>query len=145
MAADHLGRRDKRWYLWVCGISTLIAIPFAFATFMVDDLYLSIALYLFPVLFGFMYGGPALAMATGIVSPRMRALTVSIFFFIMNLIGLGVGPWALGRISDALRPALAEESLRYAIMIVFGAYLWSAFHYFWGARYIREDLERAPG
>jgi predicted MFS family arabinose efflux permease len=142
--ADFLGRRDQRWYLWVCGISTLIAIPFAFATFLADDLSVSITLYLFPVLFGFMYGGPALAMATGIVGARMRALTVSIFFFILNLIGLGIGPWALGRISDALRPSLGEESLRYAIMIMFVAYLWSAFHYFWGARYIRNDLDRAP-
>jgi len=142
--ADFLGRRDQRWYLWVCGLSTLLAIPFAFAAFLVDDLSMSMTLYLFPVLFGFMYGGPALAMATGIVGPRMRALTVSIFFFVLNLIGLGIGPWALGRISDALHPSFGEESLRYAIIIVFGAYLWSAFHYFWGAQYIRDDLERAP-
>ena len=88
--------------------------------------------------------GPTLAMAHGIVSPRMRALTTSIFLLIINLIGLGIGPWALGRLSDGLQPRYGDESLRYAILIFFGAYVWSAIHYFWGARYVRGDLLRAP-
>ena len=142
--ADYLGKRDKRWYFWICALSTLLAIPFAFATFLVRDFYASIALYFIPLVLGYMYGGPTLAMANGIVSPRMRALTTSIFFFIINLIGLGIGPWALGRLSDALQPRFAEDSLRYAIIIFFGAYVWSAIHYFWGARSIRDDLLRAP-
>lgn len=142
--ADYLGKRDKRWYLWVCGLSTLLAIPFAFATFLVDDFYSSIALYFIPLVLGYMFGGPTLAMAHGIVGVRMRALTTSIFYFILNAIGLGLGPWALGRISDALKPQYGQESLRYAILIVFCVYLWSAFHYFWGARYLRDDLRRAP-
>jgi len=142
--ADYLGKRDRRWYLWVCGLSTLIAIPFAFATFLVEDFHVSLALYFIPLVLGYMYGGPTLAMAHGIVSPRMRALTTSIFLFIINLVGLGVGPWAVGRISDALHPRYGEESLRYAILILFSVYVWSAFHYFWGARYIRDDLLRAP-
>ena len=142
--ADHLGKRDKRWYLWICGLSSLLAIPFAFATFLVRDFYASIAIYFIPLVLGYMYGGPTLAMAHGIVSPRMRALTTSIFLLIINLIGLGIGPWALGRLSDALQPRYGDESLRYAILIFFGAYVWSAIHYFWGARYIRDDLLRAP-
>lgn len=142
--ADLLGKRDKRWYLWVCGLSTLLAIPFAFACFTADDLHTSVALYSFPIALGYMHGGPTLAMVHGIVSPRMRALTTSIFLFILNLIGLGLGPFALGRVSDALQPTYGEESLRYAILSVFAVYLWSAAHYFWGARYIRDDLLRAP-
>ena len=91
-----------------------------------------------------MYGGPTLAMAHGVVSPRMRALTTSIFFFVLNLIGLGLGPWLLGRISDALHPTYGEESLRYAILLFFSIYVWSAAHYLRAARYIRDDLARAP-
>lgn len=142
--ADRLGKRDERWYMWVCGASTLLAIPFAFAAFLVQDFYASIGLYFLPLVLGYMYGGPTLAMAHGLVGARMRALTTSIFLFIINLIGLGAGPWALGRLSDWLRPSLGEESLRWAIVIFFGVYVWSAFHYFWGARFIREDLRRAP-
>lgn len=138
--ADYLGKRDKRWYLWVCAISSLVAIPFAFATFLTQDFYTSIGLYFIPLVLGYMYGGPTLAMAHALVTPRMRALTTSIFLFIINLIGMGIGPWALGRLSDALYPRFGEESLRYAIMAFFVTYVWSAIHYFWGAHYLRDDL-----
>ncbi len=139
--ADRLGKRDMRWYLWVCGISTLLAIPFAVAAILAESFTTSIALYFIPLVLGYMYGGPTLAMAHAVVRSRMHALTTSIFLFVINLIGLGLGPWALGRLSDALRPSLGEESLRHAIALMFAVYAWSAFHYFWAARYLRDDLE----
>lgn len=142
--ADRLGRKDPRWYLWIPGISTLLALPFAYVSFLVDGFYLSIGLYFIPLVLGYMYGGPTLAISHSLVGPRMRALTTSILFFIMNLIGLGLGPWALGRISDALAPSYGAESLRYAILILFTTYAWSTVHYFLGARSLREDLARAP-
>jgi len=142
--ADRLGRRDPRWYLWIPGISTLLAVPFAYASFLVEDFYLSISLYLIPLVLGYMYGGPTLAISHSLVGPRMRALTTSILFFILNLIGLGLGPWALGRLSDTLAPSYGEESLRYAILILFTTYAWSTLHYFLGARTLREDLQRTP-
>ena len=37
--------------------------------------------------------------------PDMRALASAILLFIINLIGLGLGPWFVGMISDALKPA----------------------------------------
>ena len=140
--ADRLGERDKRWHLWVPAASTLIAIPFAFAAFAVNNLNLSLALYALPLMLGTMYLGPVIASAHGIVSPPMRALTSAILFFILNLIGLGLGPTLLGLTSDLLKPVFGMESLRYAMMIAFTGYAWSAVHYFMAARYYRQDLER---
>ena len=140
--ADRLGERDKRWHLWVPAASTLIAIPFAFAAFAVDHLHLSLLLYALPLMLGTMYLGPVLAAAHGIVSPAMRALTSAILFFILNLIGLGLGPTLLGMTSDLLKPLFGAQSLRYAMMIAFSGYLWSAVHYVLAARYYRQDLER---
>lgn len=91
---------------------------------------------------GTMYLGPVIASAHGIVSPAMRALTSAILFFILNLIGLGLGPTLLGVTSDLLKPLLGTESLRYAMMIAFTGYAWSAVHYFMAANYYRDDLER---
>jgi len=72
----------------------------------------------------------------------MRALTSAILFFILNLIGLGLGPSFLGMVSDLLKPQLGADSLRYAMIIAFMGYGWSAIHYFMGAKYLRADLER---
>ena len=62
-------------------------------------------IYVVPVFLGAMYLGPTLAMTHGIVSLRMRALASSILFFVLNLIGLGLGPLFTGMLSDALSMA----------------------------------------
>ncbi len=168
--ADRWGTDDKRWYVWVPAISTLLAIPFAYASFLSNSFYLAIALYFLPLIFGYMYLGPTLALTHGLVSPRMRAVASSILFFILNLIGLGLGPTATGLVSDLLRDGVqigaglqgsistvfgseiarmtvegfGDESLRYAILIMFFAYFACAIFYFLAARYIREDLANAP-
>lgn len=140
--ADRLGLKDKRWYLWIPAISTLLAIPFAVAAFMVNNLNVSMALYAIPLMLGTMYLGPVIATAHSLVSPGMRALTSAILFFILNLIGLGLGPTLLGMTSDALKPQFGADSLRYAMVLAFAAYGWSAIHYFMGAKYLRADLDR---
>jgi len=48
----------------------------------------------------------------------MRAMTSAILFLMINLIGLGFGPLAVGMISDLLAPALGAESLRWAMSCV---------------------------
>ena len=94
--ADHLGLKDKRWYLWIPAISTLVAVPFAVAAFLVNNINLSMALYAMPLMLGTMYLGPVIATAHSLVSPGMRALTSAILFFILNLIGLGLGAYLCG-------------------------------------------------
>jgi len=73
-----------------------------------------------------------------------RASASAILLFVINLIGLGLGPQAVGILSDLLRGEFGVESLRYAILILFTTYAWSTVHYFLGARSLREDLLRAP-
>jgi len=57
------------------------------------------------------------------------------------LIGLGIGPWLVGALSDMLEPRYATESLRYALLIiVLAGAAWSVLHYLLAARTLREDL-----
>jgi hypothetical protein len=53
---------------------------------------------------------------TSLVQPPMRATAAAMFLFINNLIGLGLGSWLIGRISDALMQQYGDESLRYSAM-----------------------------
>ena len=50
---------------------------------------------------------------------KMRALASAVLFFILNLIGLGLGPLAIGMVSDWLAPTYGVESLRWAFCITF--------------------------
>ena len=77
------------------------------------------------------------------VRPEMRAVASAICLFLLNIIGLGIGPQGVGILSDYLRPEYGNESLRYALMVFGTVNLWCALHYFLGARYLLKDIERA--
>jgi predicted MFS family arabinose efflux permease len=138
--ADRLGRRDVRWTMWVPGAATLIAVPFAAAAILSRDFYVSLGLYVLPLAFGSMYLGPTLATTHALVAPRMRAMASAVLFFIINLIGLGLGPTIVGIVSDALSPTYGADSLRYAIVMTFGVNVWSALHYYLAARHLTGEL-----
>lgn len=87
------------------------------------------------------YVGPCIATLHGIVDPRMRATVSAIFYLIINIIGLGIGPTLIGAISDYYAATLGDGSLRVALLIVIPiAALWSAAHFMIAARYLRKGL-----
>jgi hypothetical protein len=75
----------------------------------------------------------------------MRAMASAILFLILNIIGLGGGPWTIGMVSDALAPSLGAESLRHAMLYIIPVVsFWSICHFYMAARTLREDLANAP-
>ncbi len=75
----------------------------------------------------------------------MRALASAFMLFVLNIIGLGLGPQGVGILSDLLSGAFGEESLRYALLATAMVNVWSTVHYFLAARTLRADLARASG
>jgi predicted MFS family arabinose efflux permease len=139
---DRLAPRDMRWYLWVPAIATLAGVPIALGYYLSANPYVALLLFGIPAgIAGPMYLGPTFALTQTLVKPRMRALASAILLFVMNLIGLGIGPWFVGFASDALAPRFGAESLRWALVsIVSVGNLWAAIHYFLAARTLRVDL-----
>jgi len=75
------------------------------------------------------YVGPTLALIQGIVDPRARAFSAAIMLLCANLLASGLGPFAVGLLSDALAPTVGDQSLRYALLLMSLLCLWSAWHY----------------
>jgi hypothetical protein len=96
--------------------------------------------------------GPTYAIINNEVDPRARATSVAILMFCMNLIGLGLGPLAVGALSDHLAasalgaghaadcgghakvmlPACKAASaigLRHALCLTSLIAVWAGFHY----------------
>ena len=138
---DRYGQTDKRWYMGIPGIATLVSVPFAIAFYMTDDPVIALFLAVPGAILGPMYLGPTFAMTQSLVTPAMRALASAILLFVLNLIGLGLGPVAAGALSDFLKPEYGEMSIRYSLFIlaVFGN-LWSASHYYFASKTLRNDL-----
>ena len=75
----------------------------------------------------------------------MRATSSAILFFIINMIGLGLGPFLIGFLSDQLIPTFGADSLRMAMLYLLPAIMfWSACHFYLGSRHLRADLAAAP-
>lgn len=145
MLAERLALKDKRWYNWIPAWAAVVLTPFAVGTFAADSAGLALAMFAIPGFLSTVYLGNTLAMVHGLVGLRMRAFASAILFFVLNIIGLGLGPFSVGVLSDWLQPSLGAESLRYAMLYVVPvASIWSAAHFFLAARHLREDLAKAP-
>ena len=143
--AERLARKDVRWYMWLPALTGLICVPFMVANYMVAGAYTALIVSIIPGILFNVYLGNTLAMTHGLVGLRMRALASAILFFILNLIGLGLGPWAIGLLSDQLAPTLGQESLRHAMLYLLPAMMtWSVIHFYLASRTLKEDLANAP-
>jgi MFS transporter, Spinster family, sphingosine-1-phosphate transporter len=89
--------------------------------------------------------GPMFATIQTLVPDRMRALAIAIIYLFANLIGMGLGPLAVGALSDAFRPWAADESLRYALLALCPGYLWGGWHLWRASRFVTGDLASVQG
>ncbi len=142
LLADRLARQDQRWYLWMCALSMAIATPFAIAAFLAGSATFALALYFIPMILGNTFIGVTGAVVQGLAPVRMRALAAATKTMVLNLIGLGLGPFIIGFLSDTFNQGDSGEGLRYAMLWLVTINLWSAIHYMIGARSLREDLDR---
>jgi len=90
-----------------------------------------------------MINGPAFAVIQTLVPQRMRAMSIALIYLFANLIGMGLGPWAAGALSDALRPWVGEESLRYGLLALSPGYVWGGWHLWRASQTVTRDLEAA--
>lgn len=140
LLADRLGRRDPRWYLWISAISIAIYVPFTIAFLLLADPTIALLSYIVPCMLSSVYLAPTLALTHQLVGLRMRAVASAIGMFILNLIGMGLGPQAVGILSDVFAPEHGAESLRWALLVVLGSKALAVAFYLLAARSVHHDL-----
>lgn len=145
LLADRLAPRDQRWYAWLPALAGFICLPFMTAVYLVANPYTALLMGVVPGILFNVYLGNTIATTHSLVGLRMRALSSAILFLVINTIGLGLGPWSVGLLSDYLEPQLGAESLRYAMLYLLPAVMfWSACHFYLASRTLRQDLAAAP-
>lgn len=137
---DRLSKKDMRWYLWLPALALILAIPLALVAFFATGANTTLFAIILPALLNSLYLAPCIALTHGIVNVRMRALASAILFFVLNIIGLGFGPFVGGIISDALQPKLGVDALRWALSNTVIASVLSAFCFYMASKTIRKDL-----
>lgn len=135
--SDRLSSRDSRWYLWLPAAGALASLPFSLVAFTTGSISLALGFFVVAALGNHVYSAVGHAVVQSLVKPRMRAVMSAVALFAMNLLGFGVGPWAVGVISARLGggAALREAMLWVSIFMV-----WACVHYLLAARTYRRDL-----
>ena len=142
--ADRAAKWGYKYSLWAVSVATLFAWVFLFPVYLLNNPYWVLVFFVIPTVFSNFYLATTFAQIQGMVGLRMRAVASALLLFLLNIIGLGLGPQVTGILSDVLRGIMADESLRYSLMIVgFITAPWSAFHYYRAGRFIEGDLARA--
>lgn len=159
LLADRLGRTSKSAYPLVPAIAFLISAP-CFILAMnsgwvveqvlpggggnsVAALTLAFLIFLIPTGLNLAWLGPITASIQHLVPPPMRTTASALFLLINNLLGIAVGFYYFGWMSDLLRPRFGEESLRWAIYTGMGFYLLASLLLIAASRTIKRDWVEA--
>lgn len=144
--ADRLGRRDRAWYAKLPAIAWIISVPSFGLGFFAPNLWVAWPLLLVGNAVNILWLGPVVTAVQHLVPRPMRSTASASFLLINNLIGLGVGPWLMGRLSDALKATYGADALRDSAVFCLAFYLLAALLMFLSIKSLRvswvSDSER---
>jgi MFS family permease len=95
----------------------------------------------------YIYIGSSFGILNNLAQPKMRAIYCATTLFIANVCNLMIAPQAIGFLSDWFAPhhTPTAESLRLALLCLVPTGFWASFHFFWSARDLLHDEQRATG
>eukprot|EP00435_Cladocopium_sp_Y103_P077591 s1_g1330.t1 len=138
--ADKFGAKDTRWYLWTTAVALVVSVPFSMYAYMAETAMVAFLAMIIPILLGNFYQATTFSQTQGLVELKMRAVASGILLFIINLIGLGLGPTLIGVVADLLQPNYGDDALRYSLVIFTAINIWAAFHYYIAGKHLKADL-----
>ncbi len=136
---DRLGAGDKAMYARLPAVSFVVAVPLFAAGILSESTQAAFLFFLIPQALVYVWLAPVIAAVQHLVPAHMRATASASFLLINNLIGLGLGSFALGWVSDAMKAVYGDESLRYAMLSGLGLYLLAGLLMWLGSRSLRDD------
>ena len=139
--ADRFGETKRAAYARIPAYAFLATVPFYLVGVLSPTLTLSVLVMIVPTALGLAWLGPVISAIQHLVPPNMRATASAIFLFVNNLIGIGIGTYAIGALSDGLQVHFGEESLRYAILAGTSFYLVAAAIFLLSSRRLEQDWE----
>jgi MFS family permease len=100
--ASRLAVRDPRWSMKLASLSYVVAAPFGVAALLSDALPIAYACTFAMSLASTVAYGPAFATIQDLAPARLRALSSAVAIFSATLLGAGLGPLAVGFVSDVV-------------------------------------------
>ena len=129
---DTMAKRDTRWQIGMPILGTLISIPLGLAFYFSDSpekwlvaglqIPHSIVYYGLFAVFSSFWAAPAFAALANVIASSSLATSLSIYNLLLTAVGGGLGPLAVGLLSDAFSVRAGNESLRWALICMLAFY-----------------------
>lgn len=129
---DAFVRRTPLSYLWVSGITSLLAVPSTIIALRATDSRVYLAAIFISALLVFASTGPINTLIVNVVSPDMRASALAATTLAIHLFGDALSPVLIGGLSDFTR-SLALAVLIVPVALAAGAFIWIVTAW-WGDR-----------
>lgn len=114
--ADRMSVRNRRSYALIPFWTTIASLLCLLAALSMNSIPIVMGLLLATQIFSQAYAPPSIALVQSLSPAAMRATTSAIFLLILNLMGVGLGPFLFGAVSDYFIASYGAEALRFAII-----------------------------
>jgi predicted MFS family arabinose efflux permease len=116
--ASHFFPANERAQMRACAAALVLLVPVGAAFLFASSAQMALIwLVPFIAISGAIFG-PCFSLLQILVDANVRATTLALVLLVSNLVGMGMGPETVGLISDALKPSLGADSLRWAMLAI---------------------------
>jgi MFS family permease len=151
--SDLLKRRFINGRLIVILVAPILSAPFAYVFVTTENTITAYICSFFFSMFSPMWTGPAATTLNDLLLPRMRALSSAFYIMMITFIGLALGPYLIGYVSDGIMSSGVESgdalqrAMVYALGMlgVAGVFIVAAFGFLPRDEATRLDRARAAG
>jgi len=133
--------RDILWGLRVPALGMTLYTALTVSALLASSLTTVLGLLFVAGCAGGLVVAPLLATVGGLVSSQVRAVSLAVMGLLAALVGNGLGPLAVGVLSDRLRGMVGEQSLRYGLVLMTTLILWGVLHLHLASRHLRAEFE----
>jgi MFS family permease len=123
-------------------VVSLCSLPFIIGFLFSNDYTTGFIFFIPYFILAQMFMGPALSMIQSIVKPNMRATASALLLFVLNLVGLGLGPFLVGILNDQFQAQYGNEGIRYSLAIISVLGSFAALLYYAASRKIGLDYAK---
>ena len=117
--ADRFRQSTRRGKLYVALSATLLALLANLSLLSAEDLFIAYGFAIAGILPGTMVAAPVSSTISDLMLPRTRAISMALFILVMNFLGIALGPYCVGLLSDYLTVSGSDtgEALRYSMQL----------------------------
>lgn len=124
------------------GLSFLATAITGLGQLLAQSLNVSLVFGFLVAIFQIAYYGPIVAVVQTLVSARQRAFVGALLLLVFNIVGLGLGPFLTGALSDYLAGFIGEESLRWSMVACLSSSTVAGFAFLWIGGAFRTEIHR---